>query len=164
MVPASGVNSTVRSTTTRTPRQRPDRTEREVREKIQAFQFRIQLPAVDKSAGYGKAVGMRVFMDGNGERRVESWGTPTSARAVVALHDPPTVILPTDAGGLKVDILSGSLADIRNPELVGHPIETTAPRIAQTVGPDLVVADCANERIVAGDGVETIGGGAKVDS
>ena len=51
---------------------------------------------------------------------------------------------------LKVDLLPEVLAHIRDVEIAGNRIERIAPRVAQSEGPDLVVARGAHEGIRGG--------------
>src|SRR5690606_23700727 len=84
-------------------------------------------------------------------------GKPTGAwTALVPLGDRPTVILATDAAGLKVDLFAprrAALADVAEPQIAADAVEAETPRIAQTVGtafgPD---AGAADERVVARNG------------
>ena len=80
------------------------------------------------------------------DRRVE---------AVQPFHLSPAVIFAADARrGLEVDFLERVLADVADPEVAGRAVEAEAPRIAQTVRPDLAArAGALGERIRRRNGV-----------
>ncbi len=69
-----------------------------------------------------------------GDRRDQSRRVARSAaETLAALHGGPPVVFPPGAvDGLKVDLLHGVLADIRDIEITAQAIEAEAPRMAQT--------------------------------
>src|SRR5690606_24489393 len=68
---------------------------------------------------------------------------------VPALDPVPAEVLAL-ARARATDLLVAVLTDVADPEVSGLPVEAVAPRVAQSVGPDLVEAGLAHERVIRG--------------
>jgi len=75
--------------------------------------------------------------------------------ALPSLHHIPAVVPTTGpACHFAVDLLSAVLPHVPDPEIAGAPVEAEAPRIPQTVGPDLVAGGrVPDEGVVVRNGV-----------
>src|SRR5260370_3830908 len=101
------------------------------------------------------AVAVKVRVDGDGASQ-SAGGAGVAARiAGVTLVEGPTVVLAAVArGGLVIDLLDLTLADVPDEEIAGGAIEAEAPGIAQPIGPDLRArARLVDEGIVGRDGI-----------
>ncbi len=73
------------------------------------------------------------------------------AGVVVALEATPAVVRAADAGDFEVHFLDRALADIADQQVAGLAVEAPAPRVAQSVAPDLVAG--GGDRAAAGTGL-----------
>ncbi len=101
------------------------------------------------------AVAVKVCVDGDGAGQ-SAGGAGVAARiAGVTFVEGPTVVLAAVArGGLVIDLLDLTLADVPDEEIAGGAIEAEAPGIAQPIGPDLGARARLVDKGVAGwDGI-----------
>ena len=125
-----------------------------VGEDVMAVHVGILAAAVDVAAAYRAAIGMAVFIDGEGV--VGDGAAAAGVVGVVAFVAAPAVV---DAAGrpgrLKIDLFPGVLPHVGNPEVAGEAVEASAPGVAHAHGPDFVAGGgaAAHVGVVVGNGV-----------
>ena len=117
----------------------PDSPAAEVTEHVVAKKVGIGRSAVDESTGdRAVAASMAVlrdgFLEGPGAAAALVWVEPLAAI--------PAVVAAARARRLPVDLLPGVLADIPDPEGVGHPVEAGTPGVTQPDRPDVPEPRC----------------------
>ena len=93
---------------------------------------------------------MRIGEERIGKGRVVARVDGIAARALLRI---PAEIETAFTRWREADFLIETLTDIRDEQIAGLSVEREAPGVAQAVGPDLVVAVDADERVVRGDAV-----------
>ena len=92
--------------------------------------------AIQETAGHGALGIVAVDQD---RRRQRLAVARVEVDAEIPLHAAPAVVLAATAGGaLEIDLLACLLADITDEQITVEPVEAEAPRVAETVDPDLV--------------------------
>ena len=82
--------------------------------------------------------------------------TAAGVECVIAFIAAPSVVLAAGAvGRLEVDLLPGVLTHIGDIQIARRSIEARPPRVAQPIGPDLIVAGNSYKRIACGNPVIT---------
>ena len=134
----------------------PDSTTGKVSKHIHTDQTRKSLSAIAKATGHRSA-----FVPAVGHDRIAQSRSITGRRleAIGALDDIPTVVLAAQARcRLKVDLFPCALTNVADEQISGLPIKAEAPRIAQSIDPNLVASiGNANEGIVRGRPRRTTG-------